>query len=181
MIKSIDNRQSKIDNHWSQVIRFKVAGTAAPGGSKTAFVNKKTGKAIVTDASKKTKPWQAAVANLAVMVYDGPILTGPVKLAVTFVIARPKYHWGTGRNARKLKDSAPLHVLKSPDLTKLIRALEDALTGILWRDDCLVVSGRQDKRWAALDERPGAIVTVGAWYGPLTVGEMSPLLEEATE
>jgi hypothetical protein len=33
------------------ILRFTVYGQPRPAGSKTAYVNKKTGKAIVTDAN----------------------------------------------------------------------------------------------------------------------------------
>jgi len=168
--------------HWRRVLRFQVAGSPAPGGSKKAFVissGPQKGRAVIVDASKKTKPWQATVSNAAYMAYDGPILAGPVMLAATFLIARPKGHYGTGRNAGILKPSAPLFVLKKPDGTKLIRALEDSLTGVIWRDDCLVVVGQAKKRWAEQTEAAGAIVTVSAWMGPLTVGELAALGNES--
>lgn len=63
------------------------------------------------------------------------VLTGPLQLDVTFAIARPKGHYGK----RGLLPSAPLFVTVRPDVTKLLRGLEDALTGVLWRDDAQVV------------------------------------------
>jgi Holliday junction resolvase RusA-like endonuclease len=67
---------------------------------------------------------------------------GDVGLAVevTFFWPRPKNHYGTGRNERVLKASARPYKTTDPDTTKLWRALEDALTGILWEDDNQVVS-----------------------------------------
>lgn len=63
------------------------------------------------------------------------LITGPVTLRVTFVRPRPAGHYGrTG-----LRPSAPAHPTVRPDLTKMLRALEDALTGVVWRDDAQVV------------------------------------------
>jgi Holliday junction resolvase RusA-like endonuclease len=38
-----------------------------------------------------------------------------------------------------LRDDAPKTKASKPDLTKLIRSTEDALTGIAWNDDASVV------------------------------------------
>lgn len=61
---------------------------------------------------------------------------GPVKVTMHFVCKRPKSHYRTGRYAHLLKDSAPLWKATSPDLSKLIRSTEDALTTAgVWHDD----------------------------------------------
>jgi Holliday junction resolvase RusA-like endonuclease len=86
-----------------------------------------------------------------------PLLEGPLGLAVVFNITRPKGHFGTGRNAGALKDSAPYWPTVKPDATKLLRGLEDALTGVVWRDDAQVVEQAVTKRYA---EREGARVVV---------------------
>jgi Holliday junction resolvase RusA-like endonuclease len=59
---------------------------------------------------------------------------------VTFVVPRPKghYHWSTRRHG-EVKENAPACPTVKPDTTKLMRALEDACTGILWRDDAQIV------------------------------------------
>jgi Holliday junction resolvase RusA-like endonuclease len=62
-----------------------------------------------------------------------------VKLEVLFVLPRPKGHHGTGRNAGVPKASAPQWPTVKPDTTKLLRAVEDACTSILWRDDAQIV------------------------------------------
>jgi Holliday junction resolvase RusA-like endonuclease len=56
-----------------------------------------------------------------------------------FVLARPRSHYGTGRNADRLRATAPAWPCSRPDATKLLRAVEDALTGVVWRDDGQVV------------------------------------------
>jgi Holliday junction resolvase RusA-like endonuclease len=35
-----------------------------------------------------------------------------------------------------------------PDATKLLRGLEDALTGVVWHDDAQIVSQHVEKRYA---------------------------------
>ena len=71
---------------------------------------------------------------------------------------RPRAHYGTGRNANRLKDSAPLWHDKRPDVDKLARAVLDAITesGTL-RDDCQVVALSARKRYGP----PGVAITLG--------------------
>jgi Holliday junction resolvase RusA-like endonuclease len=45
-----------------------------------------------------------------------------------------------------------------PDLLKHIRALEDALTGVVWRDDSQIIEQHLEKRWGVR-----AQTTVAVW------------------
>lgn len=131
----------------------------APGGSKTMGF-RKDGSAFFRPASKKTTPWRKDVAKAAAQQYSGPLLAGPVWMEYTFLFPRPKHHYGTGKNAATLKAKAPYwHTIK-PDLTKIIRSTEDALTGIVLQDDCLVCSRNEEKRYCAEGEQPGVIITI---------------------
>lgn len=130
------------------MLRFVVHGTPETAGSKRAF--RRGNRVIVTDDNRKTKSWQAAVAGeAAAAMADRPLLVGPLVLTVTFTLQRPKGHFGTGRNAGQLKDSAPEFCDKRPDALKLTRAVEDALTGVVWHDDAQVVDERIVKRYGA--------------------------------
>jgi len=130
-------------------MEFTVLGTPAPAGSKRGFVNKKTGAVILTDANKNAKPWQAEVRNAAweALPDHWLLMDGPVKLTLRFYRPRPKAHYGTGRNSRVLKDSAPPYPTGRPDALKLARAVEDALTGIIWRDDSQIVVELLEKHY----------------------------------
>lgn len=124
------------------MIAFTVLGRPQPAGSKRAFANPKTGKIIVTDDAKGSRPWKQQVAGEAIDAWPyvlTNLLEGPLELDVTFVLARPKGHYRTGKFADLVRDSAPPCPIVKPDTTKLLRAVEDALTGILWRDDAQVV------------------------------------------
>ena len=126
-------------------VEFEVYGKPQPAGSKRAFVNPKSGRAIVTDANAKSKPWKQEVAAVAHQAMAGRgVFTGPVRMLLEFHVARPKGHYGTGRNAAVLKGSAPRHPTSKPDVTKLIRGVEDAMTGVVYRDDSQVY--RQEAR-----------------------------------
>jgi crossover junction endodeoxyribonuclease RusA len=124
------------------LLNITVHGIPAPQGSK-----KHVGNGVMVEMSKRLPSWREAVKTAAVEAKgDREPMTGPVELYVNFHFPRPKSHYGTGRNAATLKQSAPLFVAKAPDLSKLIRSIEDALTEAgVWRDDALVVMVRAEK------------------------------------
>lgn len=119
-------------------MRVRVLGLPQQQGSKKAFVVK--GRAIMSDANEKNlKPWRGHVTQTVGEAWgDAPLLTGPVKMVVTFAFPRPASHYGTGRNAGVLKASAPSYKTSAPDLDKLQRAIGDALSGTVFRDDAQV-------------------------------------------
>jgi Holliday junction resolvase RusA-like endonuclease len=137
------------------VISFTVLGIARPGGSKKSLVpiNRHTGQpfrrpgggivASTVDANPKVKDWQRVVADRAAELELGALLDGPLALTLTFYRPRPKGHSGR----RGLRSSAPRYPIGRPDLLKLARAVEDALTGVVWRDDAQIVAERLFKDW----------------------------------
>ncbi len=130
------------------IIQFSVCGKPATAGSKRAFPFKRKGGKLgvrMTADDPNTLLWRNAVAAAAHEVYNGPLLTGAIHLTVGFMFPRPKGHFGTGRNAGKLKASAPDDHTQKPDCDKLLRAVGDALTGVVWRDDsqvCYISTGK---------------------------------------
>ena len=143
-----------------RVVSFFAAGVPAPKGSTKAFaVRTKAGavRAVVTDDNARTRPWAAMVKDAAKQAIRGSNILEfprgvPVALDVTFLMPRPA----------SLPKRVQTHT-KKPDLDKLVRALKDALTGTLWQDDSQVVRVGAAKRYAGLDEPPGAAVRVMAW------------------
>jgi Holliday junction resolvase RusA-like endonuclease len=153
------NESSAIKANESVV--FRVAGVPKPGGSKTAFYNKKLGRSMIVDACKGNKTWRQDVKYSFLEKYPQfKVTESDLSLSIIFLMPRPKCHYGSGKNADKLKESAPPFPAKKPDITKLIRSTEDALTGVLWKDDAQIVSQAASKVWAEKDEQPGAIITV---------------------
>lgn len=149
-----------------------VRGLPAPQGSK-----RHVGKGVMVESSKHVKPWREAVkfAALEVVGDDWKLFDGPLLVSMVFMFARPKGHFRTGRWAHLLRDSAPLFPHGKPDLSKLARATEDALTGIVWVDDSRVVEYELlAKRYAApADDRrlhdvlsaPGCMIRVAQLGG----------------
>lgn len=121
---------------------FEVRGRPQPAGSKRAFPIKRTNGRMgvaVTDDNPQSRDWKTDVASAAFAAMDGDLLDGPLGLACEFTLRRPKGHFGTGRNSGSVKSSAPPSPITKPDTTKLLRAIEDAMSGIVWRDDAQVV------------------------------------------
>ena len=134
-------------------ITVSVYGKPEPGGSKRAIT--RGARTFILDANYKTGGWKHEVAQAAMIAMRGrqPIL-GPVEVRMTFYLKRPKGHYGTGKNQAQLKLGAPPCPAVKPDLTKLVRSTEDALSGIVWRDDCQVVVATHHKVYAIEGERP---------------------------
>jgi Holliday junction resolvase RusA-like endonuclease len=122
----------------TSAIHITVIGKPEPAGSKRAYVNPKTGRAIVTDDNPKGKVWQWAVACAALEQRpDGGLLDGPLEVEMTFYRPRPQGHY---RSNGLLRGSAPAFPTTRPDALKLARGCEDALSGVLWRDDSQIVA-----------------------------------------
>ena len=124
---------------------FTVYGNAEPAGSKRAFYRPGLGVRVV-DANPKSREWKNLVAQEAGRISTG-MLEGPLSLHATFYRPRPASHFGSGRNAGVLKTSAPAYPATRPDTTKLLRAVEDALQGVLYRDDAQIVEQHVSKQW----------------------------------
>lgn len=161
-------------------LEFFAFGDPGPQGSKVMMQHRTTGKHIMLESSKKVKPWRAAVEQAALLAALGiqmasnapwmPI-AGPVFLRVVFTLARPKSHYRTGKSAHLLSASAPRYPVghTTGDLSKLVRATEDALTDArVWADDSLVVATLSTKVYCG-DEHPRALPEPGAWIQVSTV------------
>jgi Holliday junction resolvase RusA-like endonuclease len=133
-----------------ETVSFVCVGTPQPAGSKTAFRDPRTDRVIVKDDNPKTKPWKKAVAKSALPAMTGrPLLDGPVSILIVFFLDRPKGHYGTGRNAERVKDFAPARPIVRPDVLKLARAVEDALTGVAYEDDAQIVREHLEKHYGS--------------------------------
>jgi Holliday junction resolvase RusA-like endonuclease len=161
------------------MIEFTVPGAPVAAGSKKAFpVHGKDGRlhvAVADDSGPKGVEWRAAIRHAAASVIRSLPLAveflhrAPLRLELAFVVARPLSHVGK----RGVRPSAPTHPTTRPDVLKLARAVEDACTGILWRDDSQIVEELLAKRYAAVGGPIGVHVRVvplvGAVQGRLDV------------
>jgi Holliday junction resolvase RusA-like endonuclease len=113
-----------LDERQEYVLRFDVFGLPAPQGSKKfvgMMTSKKTGRsfgAMAEMSRKKLNPWRKACAAAAKIAHGNrPALDGALVGRVVFTMQKPK-------SAPKTRRTWPN---KTPDLSKLLRALEDAL------------------------------------------------------
>jgi len=143
----------------SDCFNFFVHGHPATAGSKRSFLNPKTGRIVTLDDCKRGKAWRKTVRAAALQWGRKTPMTGALRVDVTFLLRRPKSHFGTGRNVGVLKPSAPLFPTIRPDVLKLARAVEDALTGICWLDDAQIVHEMLAKGFS---DDEGVYVTVRA-------------------
>lgn len=154
---------------FAPAVTITVHGLPAPQGSK-----RHVGNGVMVESSKKVKPWRQDVKHAALTIVeavdDWTVLDGPLAVSMVFTFDRPKGHYRTGRNAHLLRDAAPIRPAGMPDLSKIVRSTEDALTGVVWKDDARVVEytrlGKFYAGTAALDvlAMPGCVIRV--W--PLT-------------
>jgi Holliday junction resolvase RusA-like endonuclease len=127
----------------TNAIQFTVYAKAQPQGSSKAFVVK--GRAIVTSDNKKLKPYRqelthTAMAMLAERGIEAPFAAKhvPVRLDINFYLERPP-------SVPKRRS----RMVVKPDISKLVRATEDSLTGLLYADDAQIIGGSQFKHYGS--------------------------------
>lgn len=179
------------------LVSFTVAGVAQSRGSKS-IGRKKDGTSFVRDSNRKSGPWMRIVEKAArhAMETAGKQPTAkPVKLVVTVYRERPKCHFGTGRNAAVLHQRAAAFPQTFPDITKVVRGIEDAMNEVVWVDDAQVTDQDNRKRfvehetweaYAAREVRHGRVpkpyhdlwgkprVVISVYELPVTVAEAYP-------
>jgi Holliday junction resolvase RusA-like endonuclease len=159
------------------LLQFEVFGTPQPAGSKRAFSwHAKDGRSgtNLVDANPNAKDWKRTVAIAAGEAFKGPLLEGPLAVEFFFEVSRPQGHFGK----RGLKPSAPSHPEFKPDVLKLARAVEDALSKVVYRDDAQIVEETLIKRYGerarlrVTIQRPSSYVVAAATpEQPLLISE----------
>jgi Holliday junction resolvase RusA-like endonuclease len=147
-------------------ITFEVLGIPAPKGSVSAGINSFTGRAFVVAGGKKAtrdkmKAWTTCVREAAIALLgndrQSPLFVDrPLVVDVVFRMPRPAKHWSKKGG---LLPSAPKFPHHKPDRDKLLRNTCDALTGLVYDDDCRPCDGRTRKEYAT-PGREGATITV---------------------
>jgi Holliday junction resolvase RusA-like endonuclease len=141
---------------------------------------------VHTYVPSKADAWKRTVRYhvLPFMAKASPI-ESPVRVDIEFIMPRPKGHYGTGRNAGKIKASSPYLHSGIPDKDNLEKAVLDALSATptvtrrklppkhandpvynfpgIWRNDGQVCSGLVEKRYHRDLEEPGAMIVVSRW------------------
>ena len=151
-----------------------VPGNPAPAGSKTARAIERsaadqlaTGRKLKTwvqDSCQRSGDWKRQVKveaefKLADMGLMGPLWDEAISVRFLFLIERPKSH---RRSDGSIKANTPLFPVAKPDVLKLARAAEDALSGVIYWDDARIIDEWIGKMYVgALGlDRPGMLVCV---------------------
>lgn len=157
---------------WQEWIRFTAYG--CPAGKPRPRATK-INNFVRVYQPKTPKDWSAAIRAGAREVQPEHPILAPVKVDATFYLPRPKGHYGTGRNAGKLKKSAPYWHTKKPDRDNLDKAVLDVLTSLgYWRDDCQVCMGTLEKVYHEAGGTARAEVGIEYWVE----GDEPPLFDE---
>lgn len=143
-------------------VTFQVAGIPRPKGSFDSLTGK-NGKKMFRPNNKHSKPWEDQVALVAKASWRRPLLDGTVFLSAVFFMPRPKSHFISNDPKKPLKQNAPLFHTITPDEDKLLRNVCDALTGIVYKDDCRVCVGLIQKVYG---KNPGVSICVGEAQEP---------------
>lgn len=78
------------------------------------------------------------------------LFSGPLSVQILGVFPRPKSHYGTGKNAEKLKPSAPEHHTKKPDCDNISKFYLDCMNQVVFEDDKQVVNLVTGKRYGGV-------------------------------
>ena len=145
------------------IYKLEVLGRVGGSGSKTVFRTKQaSGKMSfnVTPASEYQKPWMQSVKWAFIQAYSSRVipLVGPIVFQVTFYKPRPQSHFKKNGelSTEGLRHPFPESRIE-PDVDKAVRATKDALTGLAYKDDKLVVEQHAFWRWR---DRPGAEIYI---------------------
>lgn len=166
-----------VDQLWASapIVEFWVGGVPLHAGNKTPVAVRRGGRivmhrtksgrvspkiALIDQSGERGVRWREAVQRAARRTGVRIVGSEPIALAVSYFLPRPAKHFRTGRYRDQLRTDAPAVPLSVPDLNKLTRALEDALTGVLYDDDRLIVAERLEKFCADPAIGPGATVRV---------------------
>jgi len=124
---------------------IRIEGTPIPQGSKRAF--RVGNRVVVTDQQGQALGlYREAIARACRPSHPSPV-HGPVAVNLAFMFVRPRGHYGK----RGLRPSAPAQKITKPDVDKLVRAVLDAMTGVVFVDDAQVVSVQAAKWYAEQD------------------------------
>lgn len=136
-----------------QVISFSVPGVpVAQPRQRQAVRNGFV--ANYTPAKHPVNVFKAACQLAVREAYDGPPLEGPLSLDLVFVMPRPSSKVWKTRPMPRLPHSG------KPDRDNLIKSFQDALEGLLFRNDSQICAGSTVKVIAAGDEQPHVEATI---------------------
>lgn len=95
-------------------------------------------------------------AQLAMKESEQEMFTQAVKLELLCEVAIPR-SWSKKKQQQAM--TGEIHLTTRPDLTNMLKLVEDALKGVVWRDDVLVVEQHCRKVYGV---QPKTVLTIRA-------------------
>lgn len=152
-------------------IRFTIPGPAV-GKGRPRFARR--GKFVQTFTPEKTASYESLVKLAASEAMAGrQPLYGPVSLTVAIQVTPPA-SWS--RKRRSLALGGEMAPTGKPDVSNVLKAIEDALNGIAYADDAQICRIAASKRYA---ETPGVTVWVRKALLPPVADTMARIEEVA--
>ncbi|WJJ94015.1 RusA family crossover junction endodeoxyribonuclease [Neopusillimonas aromaticivorans] len=146
------------------MIRFTVPGKPVAKARPKAAAR---GKHITLYTPQKTVAYESTVALAARQAMAGkPLLTGPVEVFMTLVLPVP-VSWSKRKQADAL--AGAVMPTTKPDADNCVKAIFDAVNGVVWVDDVQVVGLRLRKIYGAT---PCAQVTVSPYISQTSGGSL---------
>lgn len=145
------------------ITEFNVSGKPITQGSKRAisrgYMRDTSDEATANQPANRLKHWKAKVggeATEALMGLPYDVELGAVNVSAKFVFERHPSNWLKSGGIKKGSPTIP-----RGDLDKLFRAIGDAMTGIVYKDDRQIVSwDGSSKRFAGPNESAGVYIVV---------------------
>ena len=133
----------------AEPIRLSVPGLPIAQPRQRHRVIKSQGRVFAanyTPANAPVNVFKAMLTLAARQAYQGPLLTGPVEMTVSLRFPLPA---SAKKAVRASVDQGAIvyHVTR-PDAENVIKAIQDALTAVVWVDDAQVAVGRWEKVYA---------------------------------
>jgi Holliday junction resolvase RusA-like endonuclease len=120
-------------------LAIKLEITPRPKGSIRAFNIRGRSRPVLTSTTNGLKQYQGAIASAARLQWNGGPTSAPVEVACVFGFSRPK------------SPKHPTRHVVRPDIDKLLRAILDALTGVVYIDDSQAVYVNGTKTYSDVD------------------------------
>ena len=113
-----------------------------------------------------TRRYEAQIRHAYLKLHNGkPLIKGAVHLQVIILRKRPMGHYkkSKGRLTRYLSKAgeASRFPLKTPDLSNIVKSIEDALNGIAYKDDSQIIRLDSSSDWNDRDSEFGKTFWAG--------------------
>jgi len=135
-------------------IKFWIDGEIKPQARpRTAVI---AGHAIIYDP-KESKEFKNFVKMTAAKYAPVSLLEGPLALSITVYRMVPKSFSAKRRVQALDPEDGRIYPVTRPDVSNYVKGIEDALTGIIWKDDAQITDLFVFKRFG---EKPGAQIII---------------------